>query len=99
MDKLTAEIIKTQMIGQTSGHMANIPNSPVIFSMFETFCINSCASMSVPLTEPTLLAPVLNVPLWITSANTNENNAKAMIIIRKNERCLILDKTAIFICV
>ena len=37
MDKLTAEIIKTQMIGQTSGHMASIPNSPVIFSMFETF--------------------------------------------------------------
>lgn len=37
MDKLTAEIIKAQMIGQTSGHMANIPNSPVIFSMFETF--------------------------------------------------------------
>ena len=37
MDKLTAEMIKTQMIGETNGHMANIPNSPVIFSMFQTF--------------------------------------------------------------
>ena len=37
MDKLTAEIIKNQMIGQTGGHMANIPNSPVVFSMFEVF--------------------------------------------------------------
>lgn len=37
MDKLTAEIIKNQMIGQTAGHMANIPNSPVVFSMFEVF--------------------------------------------------------------
>lgn len=37
MEKLTAEIIKNQMIGQTSGHMANIPNSPVVFSMFEVF--------------------------------------------------------------
>lgn len=37
MDKLTSEIIKNQMIGQTSGHMSNIPNSPVVFSMFETF--------------------------------------------------------------
>lgn len=34
MDKLTAEIIKNQMIGQTSGHMANIPNSPVVFGNF-----------------------------------------------------------------
>lgn len=37
MDRLTAEIIKNQMIGQTSGHMASIPNSPVVFSMFEVF--------------------------------------------------------------
>lgn len=37
MDKLTAEIIKNQMIGQTAGHMSNIPNSPVVFSMFEVF--------------------------------------------------------------
>ena len=38
MDRLTAEIIKNQMIGQTAGHMADIPNSPVVFSMFEVFC-------------------------------------------------------------
>jgi len=37
MEKLTAEIIKEQMIGQTSGHLAHIPNSPIIFSMFEVY--------------------------------------------------------------
>ena len=37
MDKFTAEIIKNQMIGETAGHMASIPNSPVVFSMFNTF--------------------------------------------------------------
>jgi hypothetical protein len=61
--------------------------------------MNSCAEMSVPLIDPTLFALLPKVPLLITSANTNENNAKAIITIKKNERCLILDKTAIFICV
>jgi len=37
MEKLTAEIIKDQMIGQTAGHMAHIPNSPIIFSIFEVY--------------------------------------------------------------
>jgi hypothetical protein len=35
----------------------------------------------------------------VHAEKTNENKANAMMIIRKNERCLILDKTAIFICV
>jgi hypothetical protein len=38
MERLTAEIIKNQMIGQTAGHMASIPNNPILFSMFEVFC-------------------------------------------------------------
>jgi len=38
MDKLTAEIIQNQMIGQTSGHMAAIPNTPILYSLFETYC-------------------------------------------------------------
>jgi len=37
MDKLTAEIIKNQMIGQTDGHMAAIPNNPILFSIFEVY--------------------------------------------------------------
>ena len=37
MDKLTAEIIKNQMIGETSGHMANIPNNPILFSLYKVY--------------------------------------------------------------
>lgn len=37
MDKLTAIIIKEQMIGETSGHMAFIPNSPVLFSIYQVY--------------------------------------------------------------
>lgn len=38
MDKLTAVIIKDQMIGETNGHMASIPNSPLLFSIFQSYC-------------------------------------------------------------
>ena len=37
MERLTAEIIREAMIGMTSGHMAAIPNSPVIYSMFDVY--------------------------------------------------------------
>lgn len=37
MEKLTAEIIKEQLIGETSGHMANIPNSPLFYSLFSVY--------------------------------------------------------------
>ena len=37
MEKLTAEIIKDQLIGETSGHMANIPNNPLFYSMFSVY--------------------------------------------------------------
>lgn len=41
MDKLTAEIIKEQMIGETAGHMASIPNNPILFSIFNAYKIMS----------------------------------------------------------
>jgi len=37
MEILTAEIIKNQMIGTTNGHMAEIPNIPIIYSTFQVF--------------------------------------------------------------
>ena len=43
MDKLTAKIIQEQMIGQTNGHMAAIPNNPIMFSMFEVYCDGTLA--------------------------------------------------------
>jgi hypothetical protein len=46
-----------------------------------------------------LFEPPPNPPLLITSANTNENNANAMIRTNKIERCLIFDKIAIFILI
>jgi len=39
MDKLAAEIIKEAMIGETNGHMAAVPNSPIIFSMFRVYSV------------------------------------------------------------
>ena len=61
--------------------------------------MNSWYSNLVPLTEPIVFEPLLNPPLLITSANTNENNANAMIRTNKIERCLIFDKIAIFILI
>lgn len=37
MEKLTAELIRESMIGSTSGHMASIPNSPIIFGLFSVY--------------------------------------------------------------
>ena len=37
MDKLTAEIIKEQLVGETSGHMDNIPNNPLFYSLFSVY--------------------------------------------------------------
>lgn len=34
MEKLTAEIIKEQLIGETFGHMATIPNNPLFYTLF-----------------------------------------------------------------
>ena len=39
MERLTFEIIKNQIIGQSSGHMAAIPNNPLLFSMIEQYGI------------------------------------------------------------
>jgi hypothetical protein len=37
MEKLTAEIIKDQLIGETNGHMATVPNNPIIFSLYSVW--------------------------------------------------------------
>ena len=37
MDKLTVEIIKEQIIGETNGHMGSMPNSPILYSIFESY--------------------------------------------------------------
>ena len=34
MNKILAKIIMEQCIGSYSGHMASIPNNPIIYSMF-----------------------------------------------------------------
>ena len=52
--------------------------------------------MSVPLTEPTLLA--LKMYHFELHLLIQMKKLKAMIIIRKNERCLILDKLPFYLC-
>ena len=41
MEKLTAEIIKEQLVGESSGHMANIPNNPLFYSMFRVYLLQN----------------------------------------------------------
>lgn len=36
MERKTALMIKEQIMGTTTGHMANVPNSPILWSIFTT---------------------------------------------------------------
>jgi len=41
MDKILALTIMDQIVGATSGHMASIPNHPVLFGIFSR-CADDC---------------------------------------------------------
>ena len=80
MEKLTAEIIKDQMIGETNGQMASVPNNPIIFSMFSTYNYN-CGNGDWNGNFTKFLKDIVNA---IDGNVNNVRNATSKINVNKN---------------